>query len=340
MRIVRARHIVSLVIAATAAVLLSGFDAALRAEDREVRVAKQYGIGYLPLMIMEKDRLIEDEIRQAGLGDVKVTWTTLTSGSDANEALLSKSVDFVAAGVAPLITIWAKTNGHVKSIGALCSMPIYLNTSNPAVKSIKDFTENDRIALPAVKVSIQAVTLQMAASQVFGEANYQKLDQLTVSMAHPEALTALLSGQSEIKAHFTSPPFQYKELEKPGVRTVLNSYDVLGGPASFTVVMASTEYHDKNPKTCGAVAAALEKAMAIINEDKLAAARAYIEASKSKESVDEIYKMIADPLVHFSITPVSITKYADFMHKVGSIKTAPQTWKDLFFTNVHNVAGN
>ena len=61
------------------------------------------------------------------------------------------------------------------------SMPLYLNTNNPNVKSIKDFTSKDKIALPAVKVSIQAVTLQMAAEKEFGEGNQNKLDALTVS---------------------------------------------------------------------------------------------------------------------------------------------------------------
>ena len=58
------------------------------------------------------------------------------------------------------------------------------------------------------------------------------LDALTVSLSHPDAQVALLSGASEITAHFSSPPFQYQQLEKPGIRTVLSSYDVLGGPAT------------------------------------------------------------------------------------------------------------
>ena len=93
-----------------------------------------------------------------------------------------------------------------------------------------DITDKpEAIALPAVKVSIQAVTLQMAAEKAFGEGQQGKLDALTVSLSHPDAQVALLSGASEITAHFGSPPFQYQQLEKPGIRTVLNSYDVAGG---------------------------------------------------------------------------------------------------------------
>ncbi len=96
-------------------------------------------------------------------------------------------------------------------------MPLYLNTRNPAIKSIKDFTEKDRIALPAVKVSMQAIMLQMAAAKEYGENNYTKLDGLTVSMAHPDGVAALMSGASEITAHFTSPPFQFRELKDPKI---------------------------------------------------------------------------------------------------------------------------
>ena len=101
-------------------------------------------------------------------------------------------------------------------------------------------------------MSIQAVTLQMAAEKAFGEGQQDKLDPLTVSMSHPDAQTALLSRQSEITAHFGSPPFQYQQLEKPGIHTVLNSYDVLGGPATFNVVWTTTKFRDENPEAlCG-----------------------------------------------------------------------------------------
>jgi len=48
-----------------------------RAEVKELRLAKQYGLGYLPLIIMEEQHLIEKHAKAAGLGDIKVTWATL-----------------------------------------------------------------------------------------------------------------------------------------------------------------------------------------------------------------------------------------------------------------------
>src|SRR6185295_15959566 len=115
------------------------------------------------------------------------------------------------------------------------------------VKTLKDFTDNDRIALPAVKVSIQAVTLQMAAEKFLGK--YDALDKLTVSMAHPDGMAAMMSGKSEITGHFSSAPFQYQQLEDPRVKRVVNSYEVLGGPATFNTIWTTSAFHDKNPKT-------------------------------------------------------------------------------------------
>ena len=230
-------------------------------ETKTVRFAEQFGIGYLPLSLMQDMKLVEKHVRARGLGDVTVEWTKLTGGAPINDALISGQIDFAAGGVGPLLTIWAKTRGslNVKGVAGLNSMPLYLNTINPSVSTIKDFTEKDRIALPSVKVSIQAVTLQMAAEKVFGEGKHDALDALTVSMSHPDGFTNMMSGKSEITGHFTSAPFMYQELEDPRVKRVLSSYEVIGGPASFNMLWARQDFADANPKTFAAVYAALEE---------------------------------------------------------------------------------
>ncbi|MFZ2947844.1 MAG: ABC transporter substrate-binding protein, partial [Desulfuromonadaceae bacterium] len=237
-----------------------------RAEVKEVRLAKQFGLGYLPLIIMEEQKLVEKHAKAAGLGDIKVSWATLGGGGAVNDALLSGSVDYISSGVAPLIVLWDKSKGSVKGVSSLISTPNYLNTNNPAVKTVRDFTDKDRIALPSVKVSIQAIILQMAVAKEFGQGNFSRLDKLTVTMKHPDAMAALLSNRSEVTGHLASPPFMFQELDDKRVRTVLNSYDVLGGPHTFNVITTTKAFHDNNPKTYAAVFAALEEAVAYINK--------------------------------------------------------------------------
>jgi NitT/TauT family transport system substrate-binding protein len=332
------RSILSYAVGAT--LLTTAF--ACRAEVSELKVAEQYGIGYLPLMVMEDQKLVEKYARQAGINDLKVTWAKFAGGNVMNDALLSNSLHFAAGGVAPMVTLWAKTHGNydVKAVAALDSMPLYLNTRNPAVKSLKDFTGKDKIALPAVKVSIQAVTLQMAAEQAFGADQYNKLDPLTVSMSHPDGQAALLAGTSEVTSQFSAPPFQYQQLDNPAIHKVIDSYAVLGGPATFNLVWTTSKFRNENPKVYGAFVHALDEAMTMINRDKQWAGQVYLRVSKDKDSLQDIVKMQNDPQVRFTTTPQNVTKYVDFMNKTGAIKVKPASWKDLFFPNVHALPGS
>ena len=312
-----------------------------RAEVSEINVAQQYGIGYLTLMLMEEQKLIEKHAKAAGI-DVKVGWAKFAGGNVMNDALLSGSLQFASGGVAPLVTLWARTRGNldVRSVAALNSMPLHLVTRNPNVKTLADFGPSDRIALPAVKVSAQAVLLQMGAEQAFGPGQQNRLDALTVSMSHPDAMQALLSGQSEVDAHFGSPPFQYQEVAKPDVHVVFNSYDVLGGPSTFNVVWTTAKFKNENPQLYEAFVKALDEATAEINRDKRAAAEAYLRISKDKDSVDNILKMMNDPNIVYTTTPRNIMKFAEFMAKTGAIKAKPESWRDFFFPNVHALPGS
>jgi len=221
------------------------------AETNKINASKQYGLSYLPLMIMEDQKLVEKHAAAAGIPDLTVQWVTLGGPSAMNDALLSGGIDFGAGGVPSLATLWSKTKNTpiaVHGVAALNDMPVDLVTANPDVKKLADFTDKDKIAVTSVKISTQALLLEMAVAKEFGDANYEKLDSLTVSMPHPEAMTALMSGSAGINAHFSSPPFQYTERTDPKIHTVLNNYEILGGPATFNVVWATSKFRDENPK--------------------------------------------------------------------------------------------
>jgi len=334
---------VSRIVAASLAFLLALGAPHAIAETGEVRAAQQFGLSYLALMIMEDSKLVEKHAKAAGLGDIKVTWAKLGGPGAMNDALLSGGLDFATGGVPSLITLWSKTRGtsnEVRGVGALNSMPVNLVTSNPSVKSIRDFTDKDKIAVTTVKVSTQALLLQMAAAKEFGDQNYAKLDPLTVSLPHPDAMTALLSGSGTITAHFSSPPFQYQEAAKPGIRIVLNNYEILGGPATFNLVWSTSKFRDANPKVYAAFVAAFQEATATINRDKRAAAEVYKRMSGTKESVEELVRMMEDPLVEYTLAPKSIMRTAEFMARIGTIKEAPTSWKELFFPNAHDLPGS
>jgi NitT/TauT family transport system substrate-binding protein len=334
-------RIARLLAAGFVATLLAGPTA--KAQAPEIRFARQFSMGYLQFNVMEHHQLVEKHAKANGIPEVKVVWATFNSPAAMNDALLSGSIDIVSGGVPGLLTIWARTQGTanaVKGIAAFTSQPVLLNTRNPNVKSIADFTDQDKIAVPAVKISVQAMMLQMAAAKQWGQANYAKLDALTVGMSPPDATVALLSDSAGITSVFSVPPFQHQQLEKAGIRTVLNSYEVFGGPHTFTLAWTSSQFRDKNPALYKALIGAFDEATQMLNKDVKPAAQYWIDNVKSKLSVEKVAEIASGPQVKWTMVPESTMKYAEFMHAVGSIKTMPSGWKDLFFAEVHGLPGS
>ncbi len=316
---------------------------AARAEVKEVRISKGYGILYLPLIVMEDQKLLEKQAEKAGLGPLKVTWLMLDGGNVINDAMMAGSLDFAGTGAPGFITLWAKAKGipnvEVVGISGLSATALWMNTNSPNINSLKDFKAGDKIALPGIKTSLSAVVLQMMAAHEFGRENYAKLDPLTVSLPHPEALAALVGGKTEINAHFTSPPFSYLELKDPKVHRVANSVDVIG-PITLDVTFAPKKFVDANPKVTQAFLDALDEADAFIAANKQAAAEIYVRNAKVKTSVEEILEMLNDKDTRFSTTPDGIMQFADFMHAAGSIKVKPKAWSDLFIPQLASRKGS
>lgn len=326
--------------ALAAAITLSGAPVA-HAEMAEITIARQPSLGHLPLMIMEDRGLLQERAAELGIADLKVNFATLAGGAAMNDALLSNSIQFAAGGVPPLLILRERTEGRaveVKGVSAMNSMPLLLNSNKEEIKSIADFTSADKIALPAVKVSIQAILLQMAAEKEFGEGEHGRLDQFTVTMSHPDGMAALMAGQ-EVTAHFTASPVQDLELQNEGVHTVLNSYDVLGGPATFNVVWASSSFKDENPLIYQAFVETLEDAIEIINSDTDGAVDTYVRLGGDGSTPELVRQIITDPQVEYTTTPNNIGTYLDFMTRIGTLKAEGTTWQDVFFENVHDKPG-
>lgn len=313
-----------------------------RAEIGEVRVAQQFGLTYLPLIVARNQKMIEKRAAAAGLPTLKVTWVRLGGGSAMNDALLTGSIEFASAGLGPLLTIWDKTRNNlgVRGVAALDASAVLLNVNRPDLKTLADLRDDDRIGLPAVKVSHQAVLLQMAAAQAFGPSQYDRLDRLTVTLAHPDAFTALLSGKTEITGHFGNSPFIYQELDDPRVHRLLSSEDTLGGLGTITSVFTSAKVRSDNPTVYRAVFDAVVDAQALIQQSPDLAARIYAEEEQGKLDAEAIRKLLALPSSRYSIAPLNTQKFADFMFQTGALKNRPDSWRDYYFPEVHELQGS
>ena len=321
-------------IAAIAAALTLALSPGAQAEGK-LRIAEQFGIVYLLLNVAQDQKLIEKHGRKAGL-EIDVDWVRLSGGAVVNDALLSGSIDIGGAGVGPLMTIWDRTKGrqNVRGVAALGSFPYYLVSTNPAVRSIADFGPKDRIALPAVTVSVQARILQMAVAKQWGVTQFKKLDPITQTVPHPDAAAALIAGKTELNAHFASPPFQEQELAgNPNAHIVLDSYQVLGGPASATVLYATEKYVKDNPKTYRAFLDALVEAAQIVASNPEGAADSYLRINKAGTERALVLGIIKDPKVQFRVAPQNTLGLATFLHQVGAIRNKPASWQDYFFVH-------
>jgi NitT/TauT family transport system substrate-binding protein len=312
------------------------------AEVSEVRFARQLGLGYLQFHVMQERALVEKHAARLGLGKITTQWSPLGTPTSISDALLTGNVDLVGVGLPGFLTMWDKTRGNlnVKAVVAMNRQPAYLTTRNPAIASLRDFTDNDRIALPAPKVSVQAIMLQMIAEKTFGAGKHDTLDRLTVGMSHPDGTAAMLSGKLEVTAHFTSAPFQYQQLEQPGIRKLVSSYDATDGPNTFSVVAATSRWREANPQTFRAVLAAIEEANAFIAGNPRATSEIFLKLENSKLPVAFIEKLITDAEFSYDPAPQNVMKIYAFMNKVGALKNMPAVWQDLFFPEVHALKGD
>jgi NitT/TauT family transport system substrate-binding protein len=311
-----------------------------RAEVEEVKIALQNGSNYLPLMVMQNQKLVEKHIAAKGMSTT-VTWARLGGPSAVVDSFLAGAVHFSGQGLPSTALIWDRTRNGIgaKAVSAMVASNIWLMTRKPELKSLADLTEKDRIALPSVKTSSQALFLWEAAEKAFGPGQWGKLDHLTVSMAHPDAMAAVLSPNSEISAHAATSP--YADLErKAGLHAITDLYAVAGGAVTGLNFVSTEQFRKANPATYDAVVAAFDEAIDWVNADKPRAAKFYLDVSKEKMSLEDLTQIMQAPDYIFGKTPHRVGAAIDMMYKAGILKTKAQSWKDMYFPEAHGLPGN
>jgi NitT/TauT family transport system substrate-binding protein len=291
-----------------------------RAEVPEVRIARQYSMGYLQFNVIEHEKLIQKHAALLGIPEVKVTAFRFNGPTAMNDALLSDSVDIVG-------------------VSALVTLPYLITSNDPAIQTIADLGRCKKIPVPSVRVSSPAVTIEMAATKLYGIKDFAHFDAATITMSPADATVALLSGSGDINCVVALPPYMQQQLEHPNIHVVANSFD-LTGRTTYTVAYTSARFHDRNPKLYQAVYDALAEATELIDKDVRPASRYWIEDGDSKLSVDFVAAAGSGHDVHWTMVPEATMKAADFMAAVGTIKVRPTSWKDYFFPEAYGLPGS
>jgi NitT/TauT family transport system substrate-binding protein len=308
-----------------------------------VSFVQQRGLLYLPVDMMVTGGVLQQEATKLGLGKVEASARTLSGPSAITDALLSGSANYGAAALPSLLTLWDKTHGtpnEVRAVGTMSNGAMVLYTINPNVKTIADFTDKDRIAVPSVRISFNAMMLEMAAEKLWNDPH--RLDRLTVGLGHADAVAALSAGygSATVTAHIAVQPFTDRGLKLPGAHVVADSREVFGGPLTQVTLLAAKSTRDKDPTLFKAVGNALEASIKMCNADKPAAAVLWKKAQNASESVEELLALLGDPGFEFTSQPHRIAYFAAFLQRVGNMKSKVGDWKELFWETAYDQQGD
>lgn len=295
--------------------------------QQKLRIAMQYGLAYAPVQIMQEKKIIEKYLPGAS-----ITWKEMGTGPVIRDAMVTGEIDIGFMGISPFLIGWDK-GAEWKIAAASGSQPLGLVTYKKDIKTIADFTAQDRIATPAV-ASIQHILLSMEAEKQRGSAH--AFDQMMISIAHPDATTSLL-GKKDVTAHFSSPPFLFKELADPDVHQVISGEDAFGSEFTFIFGVAGNQFHDSNPMAYAAFIAAFNEAIAFINNHPRDAAK--LLAPRYNMSETDCYKYLTADGTNYCSTPYGIMGFAEFMHKAGYISRMPANLSEISFENVQAAVG-
>ena len=311
------------------------------AETNEIRITKQPGIIYLAPIVMEQQHLIEKAAAKLGEPDLTTKWVTFGGGGAAIDALLSGNVDIVTTGASNMLLAWDRTKGQVKGLSGSSSTPMWFISDNPDVKSLRDLKPTDKIAVPTVKISSQAIILQIAARQLYGDADFAHFDMMTMTLSHPDAQAQLTSGHGGgLTGHFSGAPYQAAEAKAPGLHVVTTSEDILGSKFSNAVYFSNTKFHDANPVAIKAFMQASQDAADYIIANPREACELYIKATGEKTPVDVLLTQIGDPARNFDTAPVGMMRIANHMADTKVLKTRPASWHDFYFPEAYHLNGN
>jgi len=269
----------------------------------KLRIAEQYGLAYAPLQIMKTNKILEKN-----LPSIEISWQQVSNTTAIREAMLSNKIDAGFMAIPPFL-IGLDKGMEWKIASGLSYSPTKLITNKNNIKSLKDFTKEDKIALPQPG-SVQHILLSMACEKELGDSH--KLDNLILTLSHPDAMNSLLSGNG-VTAHFASPPYIGEELKDDKMHLVLDGRNVMEGDFTFIVGVTTKELYTKNPKVYYGFVKSISEAIDFINKNTEKSAE--ILAPLYNLSKEETYKLLTAEGNKYNTKVEGLEKFSQFMLK-------------------------
>lgn len=325
--------------AGAAAVRLSAPNVASAQAVPRVRMAIQFGMAYLPAMVADKLGFFAKHAAENGARGAVFDISKVGSSTAINDALLSGSAEMGVYGSTALLIAWDKTRGpqQIKGVCGLSLTPYTLLANAARIASVKDFTDQDRIAVTS-PIAPQATLLRMAAEKAFGPGKHDALDNMMLSMPHPDALNALVNNVG-VAGYFSTPPYTASALKDPKIHRIVTSAQILGTKCTGATLGASARFADANLELVKATVDAMREGMDFIAAERRKAAEIYLELEPQRMTVDEAAEILSDPERGYDLAPQGLMAFADFMQRTGQLRNKLARWQDAFFAPVHGLTG-
>jgi len=225
-------------------------------QKAEISLSRQPGIFYMPSHIMEKQKLIEKHAASLGVPRrVNQMDQFERRGGAQTDALLAGGVDILNTGTGNLLLLWDRTQrrrqGHRRDLGAAddADQPRRQYQVDQGFR-----TERTRSPVPTVKVSTQAIVLQIAAAEAFGAINGRSSTPTPLQLGHPDAYVALTNTQHEVRQSFFDPAVHLPRTEERARRACgADLARRVWAGRSARQFFTTTKFADANPKIVQAV---------------------------------------------------------------------------------------
>ena len=209
------------------------------------------------------------------------------------------------------------------------------------MRTLKDFTDKNRIAVPTIKMSLQAIYLQMALEQEFGEGSFKKFDSMMVQLGHPQATLALLDPRNPVDSHFSGPPFMQTALKNPAIPSRYCTSVDLVGPSTSLLAYTTAKFYDANPEDDRHFRGGAERREPADPDRAQEGGRSSISMRPGRSIRSTRSSPWSASRGRCSRpVPKGTMKFAEFMHKVGTLDRKPASWKDYFFPSIHGANGD
>ncbi len=291
----------------------------------ELSIAYQYGLAYAPLILCQKDGLIEKAYKEKTGKELTVVWNQMSSGADINTGFASGSIDVGFMGVAPAITGISKSVGY-KVFTNLSGQEHGMMTNDPDIKNFDDLIGSSHQIALVNTGSIQHIILAKALAENGYDAH--ALDSNIAAMKHPDGMSSVETGS--VACHLTSNPYIYKERDNADLHEIDLVKNAWPADSSFIVGVASETLHSDSPELYEAVCSALGSAIDSINSDIEGAAKITCEFNGNTYE-DELKYLKAGS---YNASTKGILGLAKFMYENGFTEKNFENYSDLVFDNV------